>query len=132
MASGRKKKSGDQFVNNVDMNQICNNFIEFYYKNWMTNVRGLVQSPIWKPYTKVNVDGTSLLPQQTVQYLTNLQGSKFELISKQFVPDGSRRLDIMIKGKITKNSITKFIIQSFALIEIKGQFYLKSTQIYFI
>lgn len=131
MASKRGKK-GSQFVNNVDMEKVCSNFLVFYYKNWMVNVDLLFKNPIWKPFTKINIDGKSMSPQDTIRFHKNLQGGKFEKISYQFVPDGSRRLDIMMKGKITKSGISKFIIQSFALIEIKGQFYLKSTQIYFI
>ena len=131
MAS-KRGKNGSQFVNNVDINKVCNDFLHFYYKNWMENVDLLFKNQIWKPFTKINIDDKSLTPQQTIQFHKNLQGGIFERISYQFVPDGSRRLDIMVKGKITKSGITKFIIQSFALVEIKGNFYLKYTQIYFI
>ena len=130
--ANRMKKSGDQFVNKVDMGKTCDDFLIFYYNTWRLNVQQLITSPIWKQNTKINLEGRSLTPQETVQFHQNFQGAIFEKISHQFVPDGSRRLDIMVKGRITKGNQSKFFVQSFALVELKGTFYIKSTQFYFI
>ena len=131
MAS-KRGKIGSQFVNNVDMNKVCNDFLAFYYNTWRTNVPQLIASPIWKPHSKINIDGSQLTPQQTIQFHQNLQGAHFEKISHQFVPDGSRRMDIMVKGRVSKNGHTKIFVQCFALVELKGSYFIKSTQFYFI
>lgn len=128
----KKPTKGDQFINKNDLNKITNDFINFYYKNWMENTNILFANPIWKPYTKINVDGVSLNPQQTVQFHKNLEKGSFKLDKYQFVPDGSRRIDIMVKGVMTKKGISKNIVQVFALVEVKKQFYLKSMQIFII
>jgi hypothetical protein len=128
----QKKTSGDQFVNKVDMKQVCNNFLKFYYNTWSTNVPQLVSSPIWKHHTKININGNSVTPQQAVQFHQNFQGAVFDSFSHQFIPDGSRRLDILVKGRISKSGHSKVFVQSFALVELKGNFFIKSTQFYFI
>lgn len=126
------KSKGEQFVNKVDLNKITSDFINFYYNCWITNVDALFAHQIWCAYTVVNIEGTKLNPQETVQYFKKFQGAQFKLDSYQFAPGGSRRIDIMSKGKMTMSGITKTIIQTFALIELKDTFKLKSTQIYFV
>jgi len=128
----KKITKGDQFVNKADLGKVTDDFIKFYYSNWMMNVNALFAHPMWKNYTYINVEGSKLNPQQTIQYHKGFQGSHFQMEGYQFVPDGSRRVDIMVKGKMTKGGITKTLVQTFALVEVKGSFYLKSTQIYFI
>ena len=128
----KKITKGDQFVNKANLSKICEDFTKFYYNTWVTDVSKLFTNKIWKSYTFINVEGTKLTPQQTVEYHKKFQGSRFEMIGYQFVPDGSRRIDILSKGRMTKYGITKILVQTFALIEIKGSFYLKSSQIYFI
>jgi len=128
----KKLTKGDQFINKANLSKITDDFIRFYYNTWVTDVSRLFTNKIWKSYTYINVDGKKLTPEQTVSFHKKFQGCHFQMVSYQFVPDGSRRIDILSKGKMTKGGITKFIIQTFALIEIKGNFYLKSTQIYFI
>lgn len=130
--SMKKRTKGDQFVNKVDMNKICIDFITFYYTTLQNNCDELLNSPLWKPYTKMNIDGMSCNFDLIVKFHKNLVGSNIEIISHQFVPDGSRRLDIMVKGKITKNYENKMFVQSFALIEYKKTFFIKLIQFYFI
>ena len=132
MSSIRVPKSGDQFVNKTDMNKICNDFLNFYYNTWRLNVQQLITSPIWKPHSKINIEGRAMPPHEAVQFHQNFQGAVFEKISHQFVPDGSRRLDIMVKGRISKGGHSKIFVQCFALVELKGSFFIKSTQFYFI
>lgn len=127
-----KQTKGDQFVNKVDLNKITLDFITFYYNTWINNVDKLFSHQMWKSYTVINIEGTKLNPHDTVQYFKRFQGATFSVESYQFAPDGSRRLDIMVKGIMTQSGITKTLVQTFALIEIKGEFYLKSTQIYFV
>jgi len=128
----KKVTKGDQFVNKANLGKVTDDFIKFYYNNWMTNVNALFAHPMWKNYTFINVEGSKLTPQQTIQYHKGFEKCHFQMGGYQFVPDGSRRVDIMAKGKMTKGGITKTLVQTFALIEVKGSFYLKSTQIYFI
>lgn len=126
------KKKGNQFLNKVDMSKISNDFIISYYNTWKNDVHKLVTSPIWKTNTKVNLDGKNLTPQETVYFHQNLQNAHFENIHHQYVSDGSRRLDIMVKGKVSKGGHYKIFVQTFALVELKGTFYIKSTQFFFI
>ena len=127
-----KVTKGDQFVNTANLKKVTNDFIKFYYSNLITNVDALLSHPMWKSFTFINVEGSKLSPKQTIQYYKGFEGSHYQIEGYQFVPDGSRRVDIMAKGKMTKGGITKTLVQTFALIEVKGSFYLKSTQIYFI
>ncbi|ADO67510.1 hypothetical protein crov476 [Cafeteria roenbergensis virus] len=127
-----KQTKGDQFVNKVDLKKITHDFITFYYNTWINDVNKLFSHPMWKSYTIINIEGTKLNPLETVQYFKRFEGATFSIENYQYAPDGSRRIDIMSKGIMTQSGITKTLVQTFALIEIKGDFYLKSTQIYFV
>lgn len=130
--AARKTTSGDQFVNKVDLNQICNNFITNYYNFWVTDINKLLSSDMWKPHTKFSIEGKNVSAQEAVLFHHKLTGCTFKLLNKQFIPDGSRRLDIMVKGLFTKNNLSQQLVQTFALIEVRGTFYIKSTQIFLI
>lgn len=133
--STRKVTNGDQLVNKInkiDLEKICNNFINNYYNFWVTDVNKLLTSKMWKSFTKFCIEGKNVTPEEAIVFHQKLSGCKFKLLNKQFIPDGSRRLDIMVKGLFFKNQLNQGIVQTFALVEIKDTFYIKSTQIFLI
>ena len=118
-----------QTLETVDIKQVVNNFITFYYKSWMEDVVKLLSSPLWKEYTIFNFNDKKLSSEEIIKFHEELKGNQFELISCQFIPDGSRRIDILITGKIFNDKHSKVIVQTFALLEIKKDFYIKSSQV---
>lgn len=123
---------GDQVVNKADLNQIKDQFINFYYQNWFSNVASLFQSPIWKSYTKMMVDNVTLNPHQIINWHTNLSKGNFKIDRSQFIPDGGRRMDIMVQGTMTLAHESKKMIQNFVIIENGGKWWIKSILVYFI
>lgn len=130
--AARIKTSGDQFVNKVNLDEFCNNFINNYYSFWVTDVNKLLGSDMWKYYTKFSIEGKIVSSQEAVLFHKRLSDCTFKLLNKQYIPDGSRRMDIMVKGQFSKNGLSQIIVQTFALIEVKGKFTIKSTQIFLI
>lgn len=128
MGNRKKPNNGEQLVNKKDLNLICTEFINFYYKKITENLDELFNNNLWKSYSIVNLDGCNLEHLDFINFCNNFLGKEINILSYQFVPDGSRRLDIMVKCSVDEN----IFVQNFALVEVKENFYIKSTQIYFI
>jgi len=132
MGKRQKPNKGEQIVNKLDLNKVVIDFIKFFFESWTSDVNKIISSDMIKQHTKINIDSQILNIQQFFQFLKTFEHSHFHLDKFQFVPDGARRIDINIKVNITKNSISKFFIINIALVEIKGQFYIKYIQAFFI
>lgn len=132
MGKRQQPNNGEQLVNKVDLNKITIDFIKFYYGKWMESCDDIIASNMFKPNTKINIDGKTFNLPEFYSFLKTFEKSNYRMESYQFVPDGGRRVDIMTKGILTKDSIKKTMIQNIALIECRGGFYIRSTQIYFI
>jgi len=123
---------GDQVVNKVNLDVIKDQFMNFYYQNWFSDVTILFQSPIWKPYTKMMVNNVSMNSTEIIRWHTLFCKGHFKIEKSQYVPDGSRRMDIMVQGALTVGSETKIMIQNFVIIENGGKWWIKSILIFFI
>jgi len=134
MSSSTVKKvtKGDQVVNKVDLNLIKEQFISFYYQNWFSNVSGLFQSPIWKSYTKMMVDNVEMNSHQIVSWHNTFSKGGFKIDRSQFIPDGARRMDIMVQGTMTLGTESRKMIQNFVILENGGNWWIKSILVYFI
>ena len=115
----------------INFEDITKVFVNFYYENWMKNCDALFSSCLWKHFTKFQVNNIEIPLEQIKLWHQNLSDSSFELIRYQYVIDGSRRIDLMVQAKISKNNVTKNLNQHFSLLEHSGQWWIKSNMIYF-
>jgi hypothetical protein len=115
----------------INFEEITRVFVNFYYENWMKNCPNLFSSCLWKHFTKMKVDNVELGITDIKSWHENFKDASFELIRYQYVLDGTRRIELMVQGKISKNNLTKIINQNFSLLEHSGQWWIKSILIFF-
>jgi len=130
--------SGDQLTNKADLNKITNDFIEYYYTKWMENLDELFSSGIFTPKTFYNVNGEHLDNESIIAFHNSFCESKINIDSSQFNPDGSRRIDILVKGHFvsiveeTEEDVIQHFVQTFGIIENKGFFFIKNSNFIFL
>jgi hypothetical protein len=130
--------SGDQLTNKADLNKVTNDFIKYYYTKWIENLDELFSSGIFTPKTFYNVNGEQLDNESIIAFHNSFCESKINIDSSQFNPDGSRRIDILVKGHFisimeeTEEDVIQHFVQTFGIIENKGFFFIKNSNFIFL
>ena len=131
MAS-EKNTSGLQFVNVADLGKVCEEFINFYYGN-INSPDTLFESGIFTPKTIFNVNGDIIDNDKIIEFITSISHFTFTINHFQLIPDGSRRMDILVKALYTDTEGNEqHFTQTFGLIERKGSFFVKNSNIMFL
>jgi len=92
---------GDQINQRVDIQQVGNNFINFYYTTCKNNINALFTSGVLKDHTRLRYKDKEYKEQELVQLLTQInQESTFVLEETIIMDSGGRRADILVIGKI--------------------------------
>ena len=127
--------SGDQLTNKADLNKITNDFTEYYYTKWMENLDDLFSSGIFTSKTFYNVNGEQLDNEAIIAFHNTFIGYKINIDTIQFNPDGSRRIDILVKGhfiSVESPEEPQHFVQTFGIIENKGNFFIKNSNFLFL
>ena len=94
-------RNGDQINQLVDIQQVGNNFIDFYYTSCKSNINNLFTSGIFKDHTRLRYKDKEYKEQELVKLLTQInQESTFVLEETIIMDSGGRRADILAIGKI--------------------------------
>lgn len=131
MDSKSQDTSGDQFVNKADLSTVCKEFIDFYYSN-LNTPDTLFSSGIFTPKTIFNVNGEIIDNDKIVAFITSSSSYVFNVNHFQLNPDGSRRMDILVKASYKNLDGEQHFIQTFGLIECKKSFFIKNSHIIFL
>lgn len=94
-------RNGDQINQLVDIQQVGNNFIDFYYTSCKSNINNIFASGIFKDHTRLRYKDKEYKEQELVKLLTQInQESTFVLEETIIMDSGGRRADILAIGKI--------------------------------
>lgn len=111
-------KVGSNILQKIDYKQIVQEFTNFYYTKLTSNPMELFTIGIINEHTRFNLNGTILKHHEIYPELNNMSfGSPLviKIDSTNSMDSGSRRIDILVNGTMTKGLITKHFTQSFLL-----------------
>lgn len=100
------EKTGYNINNKIDTVQTGNNIIDWFYNFWKIEPNKLVESNFIRPYTKFQYKNIIYDYHDFLNFLISSKENgtvnNMQIIQKQVMPSGSRRLDILISGYIVK------------------------------
>ena len=100
------EKTGYNINNKIDTVQTGNNIIDWFYNFWKIEPNKLVENNFIRPYTKFQYKNIIYDCQDFLNFLISSKENgtvnNMQIIQKQVMPSGSRRLDILISGYIVK------------------------------
>ena len=111
-------KSGDNIIQKIDWKDIANQFVTFYYLKQTTAPNELFTLGTINEYTRFNFNGKILTYMEIYpEILALYEGPPvgFTINNVQSLESGSRRIDILVIGTISKGHLSKQFSQSFIL-----------------
>lgn len=124
-------------------NELVEEFITTYFDK-LFNLEEFFSLPIWKEYTVLTNEETSMRNNDIVSFMRELNITKFDMIKCQFIQDKTANISIVVQGNISCSKGDGMIVQVFNLCyalpkgvkkkfrESVGEWVLKSSNIFFI
>jgi len=114
-------------VKHYDGTAVANQFIEYFYHAWTTNID--ILNEVIKPYSKLKYKSANYEGINFIELLKtfNSEGLRFENCNYEVVDSGSRQIYILVNGEIKNNLVTKTFSQSF-MIAYAGEYNKKCTR----
>jgi len=111
-------KVGSNILQKIDYKQIVQEFTHFYYTKITSNPMELFTIGMINDHTRFNINGTIFKHNEIYTELNNMSFGTpliIKIDTTNSMDSGSRRIDILVNGTMTKGSITKSFSQSFLL-----------------
>jgi len=97
--------SGDQINKKVNVPEIGNQFIAFYFQSLNANIQKLYESSTIKPHTRLKYRNIEYKDEQLKVVLQQIGAQLNFIIEESIVMDsGARRADILVNGYIVPNN----------------------------
>lgn len=123
----KKKNNGDNILHKINVNDVVNEFIKFYYTSFNTNPDNIIN----------NIREFSTLKYSNQKYDGKKFYNKVCIFHKQqvrmlpknveFIDSGSRRIDISVTGVASDNKLSKNFSQTFLISHSKDGWYIKNS-----
>ena len=92
--------TGDQINQRVDIQQIGNQFINFFFTNSTQNLENLISSGVIKEHTRIKYQNKEYKGHELISLLIQLNSNlNFKIEEIIIMDSGGRRADIMVIGK---------------------------------
>ena len=120
--SSKKQKQSQssnkiQPVKHFDGTVVANQFIEYFYKTWLTNPNNFITDNIIKSYSVLKYNSILYKGNEFIQLLLTFVSENlgFENCKYEIVDSRSRQIYILVTGQIKNNLVTKIFSQSFMI-----------------
>jgi hypothetical protein len=110
-------KNPTQKVKQFDGYVIATQFIEYFYKTWLTDLKSFISDDIIKPFSKLKYNSTVYEGNDFLSLLATFvsENLRFENCTFEILDSGSRQVYILVNGQIKNNLVTKTFTQSFLI-----------------
>lgn len=124
-----KKKCNTNVMEYMNPQKVAEDFIKYYYHTWTTNPMELRYRDIIRPHSKLVHQKTEHYGDMIMQVLVGLSKENIRLsdIKYQATNGGSRRVDILVTGKISIKGVQKIFCQNFILCYAQTGWYIQNT-----
>ena len=97
--------SGDQINRRVNVPEVGNQFVNFYYQNLKSNIQALYDNNIIRGHTRIKYKNNEYKGDQ-LRSLLEQMGSQLGFVGEEIIvmDSGARRADILINGYIVPNN----------------------------
>ena len=108
------KSVSKKLYNGID---IGNQFIQYFYSNWVSNPDIFSIDNIIKPYTKIKHNNITYEGSDFIVFIKSIakNGIVFSECKWEIIDSGSRQIYILVNGKITNSQGMKLFSQSFTI-----------------
>jgi len=112
-------KSGDNIIQKIDYQLLAKQFVDFFYNKWITNPNDFISNGLFFEKSKMNINNKILVGIEIINEMILIQNNsdlmiKYDNISA--LDSGSRRIDIMVNGKMNKSNVNYNFTQYFLII----------------
>lgn len=122
--------AGDQVNKTEDYDVIVDEFLKFYYTGWVSKTEDFISSNIFEK-TLLNYNNDEIRGDIVREFLL-MPLESVDMIDVSYIPDGSRRININVKGVLSVDTKSKNFVQTFLLCEQKKSWYVKLMHFMFI
>lgn len=100
-----------------DGTEVGNQFVQYFYSTWMTNIDVFISDNIIKPYTKIVHNNVTYEGNDFIVFLKSVatNGLEFSQCKWEIIDSGSRQIYILVTGQIVNAQGTWKFSQSFTL-----------------
>lgn len=124
-------KSGNNVVQKIDIKALASEFIRVFYLYWKQNPQICIQnSNLFYEHSRISFEGTTCKGVEIITILNLIweeTNFDFEISKFNVMDSGSRRIDILVNGFITKKGIKYPFSQYFLLAYIKDSWKLHNS-----
>lgn len=92
---------GDQINQKIDIQQVGNDFVNYFYNNLKNNLQELVNSGLLRNHTRIKYNNIEYKGSELINLLVQFNQEINFVIEENIIMDsGGRRADILTSGKI--------------------------------
>ncbi len=126
-----KDHRGDQINQKVDIIKVGNDFINYFYNNWLNDPSALVNTVI-KNHTRLKFSNCVYQGEDLLKFLilTKEKGISFQIANVEIMDSGARRADILVTGKVRESHNTNELLnycQYFTIANIKDGWFIHNS-----
>jgi hypothetical protein len=124
-------KSGNNVVQKIDIKALASEFIRVFYLSWKQHPRICMEnSNLFYEHSRISFEGTTCKGHEIITILNLIweeTNFDFEISKFNLMDSGSRRIDILVNGFITKKGTKYPFSQYFLLTYIKDSWKLHNS-----
>ena len=127
-SSGAAIKTGYNINNKIDISKIVIDFINFYISNLnINNIQGFIDSKIIREYTTIKCEEDTFKGDTIIPFLQSFSNYTTIINKFNFLPSGSRRVDVSILATMSNESGSINFNQTFVLCHQDDSWYIKNS-----
>ena len=103
---------GNNIVQRIDFHILAKQFIEFFYNKWVIAPEEFLTNGLMFESSKMNFNGKIVKGVEFIGEMVAIKNSGvvFTSINCNALDSGSRRIDIMVNGKINQNNFCQYFL----------------------